>query len=317
MGSILSRCLSALPRPPGAFAGDAAIMRRMTTTDATGAGARGRVGVWLRGGTATPGLARHLEALGYASVWLGGSPNADLAVPEELLDATSSLRVATGVVNIWRSDPWKVAESYARITERHQHRFLLGIGAGHPEVAGAPAERPYAAVSRYLDVLDQAGVPSDRRVLAALGPRMLRLAAERTRGAHPFLVPPSHTRDARALLGSGPLLVPEQRVVPETEPATARALARGSLERYLELTNYRTSLLREGFRESDLEQGGSDWLVDELVPYGTAEQIAARLTEHLEAGADEVAVQLIPRPSGDDAEDFARLATALGIGAKR
>jgi probable F420-dependent oxidoreductase len=169
-------------------------------------------------------------------------------------------------------------------------------------------------VSRYLDVLDRAGVPADRRVLAALGPRMLRLAAERSRGAHPFLVPPSHTRDARAVLGTGPLLVPEQRVVLEPDVDAARALARGSLKRYLELTNYRNSLLRQGFREADLDDGGSDWLLDELVPFGTPEQVAARLAEHLDAGADEVAVQLIPRPGEDDPDGFARLAAALRIG---
>ncbi|MFC0681030.1 TIGR03620 family F420-dependent LLM class oxidoreductase [Lysobacter korlensis] len=285
------------------------------TTDAMNTALRGRVGVWLRRGTADAGLARHLEDLGYSSVWIGGSPAADLAVAEELLDATASIRIATGVVNIWRSDGWKVAESYVRVAERYGDRFLLGIGAGHPEVAGPAAERPYEAVSRYLDVLDQAGVPADHRVLAALGPRMLRLAAERSRGAHPFLVPPSHTRDARALLGTGPLLVPEQRVVLESDRDTARALARASLERYLQLTNYRTSLLRQGFREADLDHGGSDWLVDELVPFGTPEEVAGRLADHLGAGADEVAVQLIPRPGERDADGFARLAVALQIGA--
>ena len=289
----------------------------MTTTDAAGTDLHGRVGVWLRGGTAEPGLARHLEHLGYSTLWIGGSPNADLAVALELLDATTSIRIATGVVNIWRSDPWKVAESHVRVTERHGDRFLLGIGAGHPEVAGEAAERPFNAVSRYLDVLDSAGVPAGQRVLAALGPRMLRLAAERTRGAHPFLVPPSHTRDARALIGAGPLLVPEQRVALETARDAARDLARASLARYLQLTNYRASMLRQGFREIDLDDGGSDWLVDELVPYGTAEEVATRLAEHVDAGADEVAVQLIPRPGEDDADGFARLASALGIGSAR
>jgi probable F420-dependent oxidoreductase len=311
MGSILPRCVSALPAP-GALAGGAWIMPPMTTGEAD-PGLRGRVGVWLRGGTADGELARHLEGLGYSSVWIGGSPGADLALAEELLDATTSVRVATGVVNIWRSDPWKVAESWGRVAERHGDRFLLGIGAGHPEVAGAPAERPYSAVSRYLDVLDQAGVPAERRVLAALGPRMLRLAAERSRGAHPFLVPPSHTRDARELLGPGPLLVPEQRIVLETDVDDARELARASLKRYLELTNYRNSLLRQGFRESDLDDGGSDWLVDELVPFGSPQEVASRLADHLEAGADEVAVQLIPRPGEDDAAGFARLASALRL----
>jgi probable F420-dependent oxidoreductase len=283
------------------------------TTDSSST--RGRVGVWLRGGTADAGIAEHLERLGYSTVWIGGSPPADLAIAEELLDATTSVRIATGVVNIWRSDVWKVAESYSRVAERYGDRFLLGIGAGHPEVAGAAAERPYSAVSRYLDVLDAAGVPVGGRALAALGPRMLRLAAERSRGAHPFLVPPSHTRDARALLGEGPLLVPEQRVALETDPDAARALARTSLQRYLQLTNYRGSLRRQGFSERDLDDGGSDALVDELVPYGSPEVVAGRLAEHLDAGADEVAVQLIPRPGEDDGDGFARLASALRIGA--
>jgi probable F420-dependent oxidoreductase len=272
-------------------------------------GLHGRLGVWLRGGTANGPLAAELERLGYTAVWIGGSPAADLAVAEDLLDATETILIATGVVNIWRSDAREVAASFARITERHPSRFLLGIGAGHPEVAGSAAERPYSAVSRYLDVLDDAGVPLEKRVVAALGPRMLRLAGERSRGAHPFLVTSRHTAEARTTLGPDRLLVPEQRVVLETDASAARERARATLERYLELSNYRNSLLRQGFDESDLDDGGSDRLVDEIAPHGTPEAVAARLRAHVSAGADHVAVQLVPGP-GDELAAFAALAAA-------
>jgi probable F420-dependent oxidoreductase len=269
----------------------------------------GRLGAWLRGGTATGALAAELERLGYCAVWIGGSPAADLAVAEELLDATETILIATGVVNIWQSDAREVAASFTRVTERHPHRFLLGIGAGHPEASGAQAARPYSAVSRYLDVLDDAGVPLEQRVLAALGPRMLRLAAERSGGVHPFLVTPGHTREARVALGPGPLLAPEQRVVLETDPERARSRARATLERYLRFSNYRNSLLRQGFDEADLAGGGSDRLVDELAPHGTADVVAQRLAAHVRAGADHVAVQLVPTAE-DEVAAYARLAAA-------
>ncbi|MEJ1231128.1 MAG: LLM class flavin-dependent oxidoreductase [Galbitalea sp.] len=158
----------------------------------------GTFGVWARRGTATPDLARELERLGYGAVWVGGSPADDLANVESLLDATTTLTVATGIVNIWNADPAALAASYHRIEQRHPGRLLLGIGTGHRESTGAQAAKPFAALVDYLDVLDAEAVPRHDLVLAALGPRVLRLAAERTAGAHPYLVtPPAHEAGAR------------------------------------------------------------------------------------------------------------------------
>lgn len=181
----------------------------------------GRYGVW-RAGSVPPELAVEIERLGYGALWLGASPTADLTEVERLLDATETLVVATGIVNIWSAPADEVGRSYQRIAARHADRFLLGIGVGHPE-ATSEFTKPYEALDKYLDVLDAAGVPKERLALAALGPRVLRLSAERTAGAHPYLVTPDHTRQAREILGDGVLLAPEQKVVLDTEPARARA----------------------------------------------------------------------------------------------
>jgi probable F420-dependent oxidoreductase len=188
----------------------------------------GAFGVWARGAAASPELAAELEALGYGALWIGGSPRADLARSEQLLGATDELVVATGIVNIWASPADEVARSYHRIAARYPARFLLGIGVGHPEATGDRYRRPYEALVEYLDALDGAGVPKDDLALAALGPKVLRLAAERTAGAHPYLTTPEHTRSARELLGAGPLIAPEQHVVLDVDPERARALARPS-----------------------------------------------------------------------------------------
>jgi probable F420-dependent oxidoreductase len=169
----------------------------------------GRFGVWRRDADLSPGLAAALEKLGYGAVWVGGSPSGDLSVPDVLLAATRDLVVATGIVNIWQDDAATVATSYHRLEGRYPGRFLLGIGAGHREQSSRYV-RPYEALQRYLDVLDAAEVPGERRVLAALGPRVLRLAAARAAGAHPYFTTPAHTREARAVLGPGRLLAPEQ-----------------------------------------------------------------------------------------------------------
>lgn len=274
----------------------------------------GEIGVWRRAGELSPDLARDLEQLGYGAIWVGGSPPADLTIVEELLDATTEITIATGIVNIWNSEPATVAGSYHRIEKRHPGRFLLGIGAGHPENAGARATRPFEALESYLDVLDNDRVPRQSRLLAALGPRILRLAAERTAGAHPYLVTPEHSRLARDILGAGPLLAPEQRVVLRADPESARAIGRPSVHKpYLGLVNYRNSLKRLGFTDEDLADSGSDRLIDALVVYGTDETIASRLHEHLDAGADHVAVQLLTGEGEDVRAGFAHLAEALSF----
>jgi probable F420-dependent oxidoreductase len=186
-----------------------------------------------------------------------------------------------------------VAASYHRITARHPGRFLLGLGIGHPE-ATTQYQRPYAKLVSYLDELDELEVPAEGRALAALGPRVLRLAADRSAGAHPYLVTPEHTREARQILGPGPLLAPEQKVVLDTDPERARALGRPRVQNpYLGLTNYVSNLRRLGWADADLADGGSDALIDALVVHGDAETLGRGVTAHLDAGADHVAVQFL------------------------
>jgi probable F420-dependent oxidoreductase len=271
----------------------------------------GRFGVWYRGAPPS-GFAAALERLGFGTLWLGGSPAGDLRLAEEQLEATTSLTVATGIVNIWASDPHEVARSFARVEARHPGRFVLGVGVGHREAA-ADYRSPYESLASYVDTLLSDGVPARSLVLAALGPRVLRLAAERTAGAHPYLVTPEHTRRARELLGGAPLLAPEQHVLVDPDPERARALARGALEYYLRLSNYVASFRRLGFAESDVAGGGSDALVDALVAHGSADVVAGRVREHLEAGADHVAVNLVPHEGEDPAETLGELAGALGL----
>lgn len=269
----------------------------------------GEYGVW-RGGTTKPGEAVEIERLGYGTLWLGSSPTADLAEAERLLDATETLVIATGIVNIWNSPAEEVARSYQRIVARHPDRFLLGIGAGHPE-ATSEFTKPYEALSEYLDVLDEGGVPKERRVLAALGPRVLRLAAERTAGAHPYLVTPEHTREARGIIGPEALLAPEQKAVLDTDPGRARAAGRSTLRMYLGLTNYVSNLRRLGFSEQDVAGDGSDRLFDAVILHGADGQIAAGLRAHREAGADHVALQVIG--ADDPLPGYRALAAALGL----
>lgn len=253
----------------------------------------GKVGVWAHPSGLGPELAAEAEALGYGAVWLGGSPPGDLAVAEQLLDATRQIAVATGIVNVWKDDAGTVGASYHRIAARHPGRFLLGLGIGHPE-ATQEYRKPYATLVSYLDELDDLKVPAGGRALAALGPRVLRLAAERTAGAHPYLVTPEHTRQAREVLGAGPLLAPEQKVVLETDPERARAIARPRVASpYLRLTNYVSNLRRLGWSDADLAGDGSDALIDALAVHGDAAAIARGVTAHLDAGADHVAVQVL------------------------
>ena len=273
----------------------------------------GRYGVFGRAAVLTPERARMIESLGYGTVWQGGSPPADLSHVAAILDATSTIKVATGIVNVWTADAAEVARSYHRIEAAHPGRFLLGIGVGHPE-AHAAYRSPSQTLAGYLDVLDAEGVPEGRRILAALGPRVLKLAAARTAGAHPYLVTPEHTRQARNILGPGKLLAPEQRVVMEADPAKARAAGRPSVVKpYLGLTNYTSNLQRLGFTEQDVAGQGSDRLIDALVISGDGATIARRFEEHHQAGADHVAVQLIAGPGADLDVGFSRLAQILSL----
>jgi probable F420-dependent oxidoreductase len=252
----------------------------------------GRFGAWLPTRSITPALAAQIESLGYGAIWIGGSPDADLAWVEAALAGTESVQLATGIVNIWTAPAPAVAESFQRIESAHPGRFLLGIGAGHREHIQDYA-KPYDALVSYLDELDAAMVPTSRRVLAALGPRVLRLSAERSAGAHPFLTTPEHTAKARELVGNSVFLAPEHKVVLTTDRDEARAIGRRYLEHALGLRNYVNNWLRLGFTEDDVRMPGSDKLVDAMVAYGTPDAIAARLNEHLEAGADHVGIQVL------------------------
>jgi probable F420-dependent oxidoreductase len=274
----------------------------------------GRFGVWRWFGPDLPELAVELERLGYGTLWVGGSPDGDLRQVERLLDATTTLTLATGIVNMWKDDAHTVAASFARIEGRYPGRFLLGVGAGHREATQEYA-RPYQTLERYVDDLLGDGVPADSLVLAALGPRVLRLAGERTAGAHPYLVPPEHTRRAREILGQGPLLAPEQKVVLETDPERARAVGRPRVQNpYLGLVNYTSNLRRLGWGDEDLSGGGCDALIDALVAHGSPDQVAARLDQHFQAGADHVVVQLLTAPGADAMTGYRDLATALELG---
>jgi len=252
----------------------------------------GRFGAWLPTRSIAPELAVQIESLGYHAIWIGGSPDADLAWVDPALAKTDSVQLATGIVNIWSAPAPAVAESFQRIESAHPGRFLLGIGAGHREHT-QEYTKPYDALVTYLDELDAAMVPTSRRVLAALGPRVLRLSAERSAGAHPYLTTPEHTAKTRELVGSSVFLAPEHKVVLTTDRDEARAIGRRYLEHYLGLSNYVNNWLRLGFTENDVRKPGSDKLVDAVVAYGTPDAIAQRLNEHLEAGADHVAIQVL------------------------
>jgi probable F420-dependent oxidoreductase len=279
----------------------------------TEAGQLGRFGVWRSASLVTPELAAGIERLGFGALWLGSSPAGDLIQAEELLDATTTLTLATSIVNMWRDKPEDVAGSFARVQRRHPGRFLLGIGAGHREAAQQYA-RPYETLARYVDVLQAGGVPRDSLVLAALGPRVLGLARDRAAGAIPYLVPPEHTRQARAVLGPGPLLAPEHKVVLDTDPDRARTLGRARVQRpYLGLVNYTSNLRRLGWSEADLSGAGSDALIDALVAHGSPAEIAAQLTRHLDAGADHVCLQLITEEGADPLPGYRALGPALGL----
>ncbi len=272
----------------------------------------GRFGVWRAAAQTTPDIAVGLEALGYGAVWLGGSPSGDLAIVDRLLGAASNLTVGTSVVNMWKDDAATVAQSFARIEARFPHRFILGVGAGHPE-ATAEYASPYRTLATYVSRLLEAGVPQQSVVLAALGPKVLSLTRDRTGGAIPYLVTPAHTKLARESLGPDRLLAPEQKVVLSTDLAEARSLARRRVNPYLGLVNYTSNLRRLGFTDDDLAGGGSDALVDALVAHGSSDQVAAQLFAHLDAGADHVCVQLLTGSDTDPMPAYAELAGALGL----
>ena len=281
----------------------------------------GRIGIWCssriwpQDAGAVAEAAAEVETLGYRTLWLGMSPAGTLEQPASLLAATSTLAVATGIVSVWDLPPATVARAYHRVAAAYPDRFLLGLGASHSHVVERGSGRylhPYRKVAGFLDGLDEAvpPVPASGRVLAALGPRMLALAAARTAGAHPYLVTPAHTQRAREALGDRPLLAPEQKAVLETDPARAREVARSALHVYLQAPNYVSNLLRLGFTEDDIRHT-SDRLVDALVAWGDETAIVRRVTEHHAAGADHVCVQVLTGEPALPRAEWRALATAF------
>jgi probable F420-dependent oxidoreductase len=273
----------------------------------------GRIGVWTsyrpfgveRAGEA----ARLSEELGYGAWWLGASPHVPDVRP--ILEATTTLVAATGILNIWINEPAETAAADAALRADFPGRFMLGIGIGHPE-ATSDYRRPLRTMRAFLDGLDASPTapPVDERCLAALGPKMLDLAGERTAGTHPYFTTVEHTRFARERLGPDKLVAPELACVVETDRARARAVARDYAKYHLGLTNYTKNLLDFGFTDDDLVDGGSDRLIDEVIPHGSAEQIAEVVRAHLDAGANHVCVQ----PLGEEGiprRSWTALANAL------
>lgn len=258
----------------------------------------GPIGVWsmeLRFGD--PGQAAEavaeLDELGYGAVWMPGGLGGDmLGDMGRLLDAAPRIAVASGILNIWKHETAEVGAWWQGRSAADHARLMVGLGVSHGPTIGEAYKKPLAVMGAYLDGLDAAGVPAARRCLAALGPKMLDLARERTAGAHPYLITPEHTAEARERLGAGALLAPEQGVVLETDPAKARELARGALSTYLRLPNYRNNWLRLGFSEEEIESS-SDRLIDALFAWGDVDAIVKRVREHQAAGADHVCLQVI------------------------
>lgn len=272
-----------------------------------------RIGVWasdFRFGDEhfVAEAAAELEELGYGAIWFPGGRGGDLLDRIDLLlGATSRCVIATGILNIWMHEPAEVGAWWRGLRPAEQDRVMLGLGVGHAPSIGDAWHQPLAKMAIYLDGLDAEGVPPGHRCIAALGPKMLDLARDRSAGAHPYLVPPEHTALARARLGPGAWLAPEQGVILDSDPDSARRKAREQLTTYARLPNYRNSWQRLGFSESDIE-AMSDRLIDALFVWGSPERIGERLAAHLRAGADHVCLQAILGPTGtSDPEALRRI----------
>jgi probable F420-dependent oxidoreductase len=274
----------------------------------------GEFGVWTSyraiGAENAGEAAKLVEDLGFGTFWLGGSPQLPALRP--LLEATERIVVAIGVLNVWASEPERVAIDFAELEARFPGRVLLGIGIGHPE-ATSHYRTPLAAMRSFLDGIDAATtpVPRRRRCLAALGPKMLTLSADRSLGAHTYFVSVEHTRAARETLGEVAILAPELACVLDADVQSARAKARAYAALYLGLRNYTNNLRGHGFSEQDIAGGGSDRLIDSIIPHGSAGTIAAAARAHLTAGADHVCLQAVG-VRGIPRSEWTALASAVG-----
>lgn len=278
----------------------------------------GRYGIWSGAARALDPSRRgelaeavaELEELGFGALWLGGNTSAADAAP--LIEATSRIVVGTSIQSIWEHEPAATAASFAELDSAHPGRFVLGLGVSHAKRA-EQYRRPYSALVSYLDALDEAGQPADRRLLAALGPKTIDLSRDRSAGSIPYLITTEHTAMSRERLGDAPVLAPELKVVLETDPARARTVARDYLAIYLALPNYTNNFLRNGFTEDDVANGGSDRLVDAVFAWGDESRIRARVEEFLKAGADHVALQIVDGGTRDSLprEAWRKLASLL------
>ena len=262
--------------------------------------------------------AAELDELGFPALWIPDVGGPVLDAVDNLLSATTKTVIATGILNLWMHEPAEVAARYATLTETHGDRFLLGIGVSHAPLIDSQEpgryRKPLAATKAFLDGIDATPqpVPTGNRVLAALGPKMLELSATRAGGAHPYLTSPEHTRQAREVLGEGPLLLPEQSVLLTDSRDEARAIGTDWLRSYLALPNYANNILRTGFTEEDISTV-SDRLFDALIAWGDEETVLRRVAEHRDAGADHVCVQVLTAdPREFPREQWRRLAAALG-----
>lgn len=275
----------------------------------------GDYGLWTSfhalGEDNAPAAAKVAERLGFGTLWIGGSPRLSALAP--LLEASDRIVVGTSIVNVWQYEPAELAREFADLESRFPGRVLVGIGIGHPE-ATQEYEKPLTTMTGFLDGIAAARptIPADRLVVAALGPKMLHLSAERTLGTIPYFTPPEHTAFARQRIGASALVAPELAVVIDSEPERARATARGYAKMYLGLSNYTNNLLRFGFSTEDIAGGGSDRLIDTVVPHGSAADIASHVQAHREAGADHVCVQTLGEP-GVPEGSWSSLAEGLGL----
>jgi len=286
----------------------------------------GAVGVWTFDAERMPAAAerdyaRAVESLGFKTLWIPESLGSKEAFAHAslLLAATKTLVVATGIANIWARDAVAMANGARALVDAYPDRFLLGLGVSHAptvKTRGQSYTRPLEYMGKYLDTMDAAPYTGPKvevpRVLAALGPQMLRLSAERALGAHPYFVPVEHTTIARKELGAGPLLAVEQAAVLNEDPATARATAKRHMKRYLDLDNYVNNLRRLGWTEADVTEGGSDKLVDAIVACGGTDAIKARVDDHRRRGADHVCLQVLRvDPAASPTADLERIAKAV------
>jgi len=265
--------------------------------------------------------ARAVESLGFKALWIPESLGSKEAFAHAslLLAATKTLVIATGIANIWARDAVAMANGARALVDAYPNRFLLGLGVSHAptvKTRGQSYARPLEYMRKYLDAMDAAPYTGPKveapRVLAALGPQMLRLSAERALGAHPYFVPVEHTTVARKELGAGPLLAVEQAATVSEDPPTARATARRHMKRYLDLDNYVNNLRRLGWTDADLAEGGGDKLVDAIVAWGGTNAIKARIDEHRKRGADHVCLQVLRAdPAGSPTADLERIAKAV------